>query len=1055
MEIPDSVQEIGYRAFYRCVSLEDIQLPAALKVLPESAFEGAVVRNVGIGSEDSPAALTLIDLEIPYTAEETGIRDSGDRFLDRTRTDYYASTSAVSAAGQIPLTAKYAFKSAAAGDVSNLRFTIEIPQSSELTLNTLKVNGVPVDYQEDNGRITFSAGDLSGTITFSVKPESASYLMSYLKVTYSYRGSDRTEVLGIVNMAEDVLTLFVPSESSSDRIVAAGVTTPGQEVSVYLGGEKKQTVTASATGNYSATLLLPSPSDGKTYLVEARIEAGGKTVSASGYVTFRPNAANMTVFDMYYRGNRYDLINMNSKSPVISWNGGASFTFVVDFDDCSKVDLVRIVSVKGTEEKYLDAVYDETEDRFVASGFTGYVPGTVYVQYAEEGEDLYAGASTRIVSADHDGTASAQRVFYVDQGEDGPGFYYLTEYEADAVFDYSARKYVQGSYRGKTCYMTEEPYRYEKDGGCFYVQEVYVAQSDGSYTMFRNGIGLYDEEAAAGLQADGLQDLWEKTENLYEIMSDKDRQSDESEIYRALYEYIDAAKREFPEKATELNMLEYELQTNEIISNGCNAINKSHKTAKHAIRAADDPAYLMPDTIEGAMDDCFDSMEDLARKVKNKGLQKVLKEMTDKGFFNKDESLLEELTRKTNEKYKESNAKFRGRYSIDPSGYVYEGVEENRISGVKATIYYRETMSSKEELWDAGEYDQINPVFTDVEGCYAWDVPEGYWQVKYEKDGYETAYSDWLPVPPPQVDVNVGMRAAQAPTAALVSAHSRSIDVVFTQYMDVSTVNSDTVRFLADGQPLAGSWQAEDQRTAPGEPAVTLARTFRFLPDTAVTCSEVQCRISGAVSYTGQQVQDYQDTVLVDLELSSVQTESQVSIPFGGSGTIVIQAAPAAAAAGKTVLLSGGDDYLFTCDRSAVFDSAGTARVQVRGLLPGSADLTYQIQNTTRAGTLRIAVVFGESQAEPAGYSVSGTLEGSQVSYVVNGPAGEVTVAAALYDASGKLLEVKTAPCILSGTAAKSDSLRFSAAPGSEDVFRLFLLRTSDGSPLCAACPEG
>ncbi len=39
-------------------------------------------------------------------------------------------------------------------------------------------------------------------------------------------------------------------------------------------------------------------------------------------------------------------------------------------------------------------------------------------------------------------------------------------------------------------------------------------------------------------------------------------------------------------------------------------------------------------------------------------------------------------------------------------------------------------------LWDASGYDQINPLYTDANGMYAWDVPEGKWLVKYSKDGY-------------------------------------------------------------------------------------------------------------------------------------------------------------------------------------------------------------------------------------------------------------------------------------------------------------------------------
>lgn len=106
----------------------------------------------------------------------------------------------------------------------------------------------------------------------------------------------------------------------------------------------------------------------------------------------------------------------------------------------------------------------------------------------------------------------------------------------------------------------------------------------------------------------------------------------------------------------------------------------------------------------------------------------------------------------------------------DPSGFVYEAVPANRVEGVQATIYYKET---KEDmygdpydeviLWDAEEYAQKNPLFTDENGMYQWDVPQGLWQVKFEKEGYATAYSEWLPVPPPQLEVNIGIIQSTQP----------------------------------------------------------------------------------------------------------------------------------------------------------------------------------------------------------------------------------------------------------------------------------------------------
>lgn len=101
---------------------------------------------------------------------------------------------------------------------------------------------------------------------------------------------------------------------------------------------------------------------------------------------------------------------------------------------------------------------------------------------------------------------------------------------------------------------------------------------------------------------------------------------------------------------------------------------------------------------------------------------------------------------------------------MDPSGYVYEAVASNRLQGVTATCYYKEMVEDMYGdlhenivLWDAAEYAQENPLFTDENGMYAWDVPQGLWQVKFEKEGYQTTYSEWLPVPPPQLEVNIGM----------------------------------------------------------------------------------------------------------------------------------------------------------------------------------------------------------------------------------------------------------------------------------------------------------
>ena len=109
-------------------------------------------------------------------------------------------------------------------------------------------------------------------------------------------------------------------------------------------------------------------------------------------------------------------------------------------------------------------------------------------------------------------------------------------------------------------------------------------------------------------------------------------------------------------------------------------------------------------------------------------------------------------------------------YHIDPSGYIYDIDTDERIYGATTTVYwipcddedetywdYTPSPDEYGEMWDASEFSQYNPLTTDIDGRYAWDVPEGWWRVKVEMAGYETTWSDWVPVPPPQTEVNIGM----------------------------------------------------------------------------------------------------------------------------------------------------------------------------------------------------------------------------------------------------------------------------------------------------------
>lgn len=94
---------------------------------------------------------------------------------------------------------------------------------------------------------------------------------------------------------------------------------------------------------------------------------------------------------------------------------------------------------------------------------------------------------------------------------------------------------------------------------------------------------------------------------------------------------------------------------------------------------------------------------------------------------------------------------------IDPSGYVFEGSMENKLPGVRASI--EERVGSNWLTWNASRFAQVNPLFTDEEGHYGWDVPKGDWRVRFSKDGYRPYTSRTVPVPPPELELNVPLIA--------------------------------------------------------------------------------------------------------------------------------------------------------------------------------------------------------------------------------------------------------------------------------------------------------
>lgn len=310
--------------------------------------------------------------------------------------------------------------------------------------------------------------------------------------------------------------------------------------------------------------------------------------------------------------------------------------------------------------------------------------------------------------------------------------------------------------------------------------------------------------------------------------------------------------------------------------------------------------------------------------------------------------------------------------AIDPSGYVYEAVPSNRVQGVTATAYYKEIVEDmygdKHEnivLWDAEEYAQENPLFTDENGMYRWDVPQGMWQVKFEKEGYQTTYSDWLPVPPPQLEVNIPMTQLLQPQVKKVQASSEGVEIEFDKYMDPETLTTENIIVKKNGgTAVDGTIELmNDEAVKEGEPQIYASKIFfRVSNESPLTpTDQPTLTVKKAVkSYAGIPMEeDYTTENQLDVELlvTNVVVDELINIAYGGTQTITVAALPAEAAKGKKIDVASLSSMIATTNLTELtLDENGQAELKVTGELPGSTSLSFKVQDTDVKGQMTVNV---------------------------------------------------------------------------------------------------
>ena len=139
-------------------------------------------------------------------------------------------------------------------------------------------------------------------------------------------------------------------------------------------------------------------------------------------------------------------------------------------------------------------------------------------------------------------------------------------------------------------------------------------------------------------------------------------------------------------------------------------------------------------------------------------------------------------------------------------------------------------------MYKRQEYEQANPLLTNVDGKYAWDVPEGWWRVKCEKEGYQTRWSDWMTVPPVQTDINIAMHMICLLYTSSVEKNEQDVAVlqkiIATQSGKNTTISenlNDSKQYTWENGRLVGINWSDENNIYTGGRGMTGAISFAGL----------------------------------------------------------------------------------------------------------------------------------------------------------------------------------------------------------------------------------
>ena len=764
--LPDSVTNISNYAFIGCENLEHIKSTREVFTFSSKSFEGC-------NKLDDPRFM-ILERENTYLVTNSEQADKN---------------------GIVNYTLRYQIAPSVAENASKIRIQLDIPQGLTLLQDSLQTKDLTITPDSNNSNMIY-VEETSGELRFSVRVTEVGDFTVGAFLHFRYSNEDWKQQIGRVNVICPEITTAVPEHVNTFSAEVYGIAPKGQDVVVYVNDDAAATLTANAyTGKYKGTVTLPEGKEGTVYTIHA--ECGdliSETVKTT-YFTEKPVVTNV-VFRYNQHSQHSQVLDitdvfLRGTSPVISYNPAYPVSYEIKASNSARISRMFVTSTKASGEKYLEAFYDKETDTWIANGFFdptnhSYVPGSMNIsilekddvvlddsydyeedqKFADMPQEFKGNSSVTILNQTKEAAIAEVNVsdgnisgtFQLFTKEDSNGMCINNTFVSADTIAKEPEKYgfiksdVITDENGRTtCFYTRDvsgldcasTIMLDFSEGFSIASEVWSGEAilkviEGEELSEDPGVQLFNAFVtdAAG---DVLEEMFESYGPIGDALSfgsDLFKYAAQLKMANGNEEYMSAASVLFALKC--LNTF------------GTDAI----------LTACGCPPPFST-VIKFGIDKALDVVDDyLTYCIQNN------REFTLSGFV---------------------------RFIIDPSGIVYEAVIGNPVEGAIVTVYFRNPETGETVKWNAEDYDQLNPLQTDEEGKYLWDVPEGQWKVICEKEGYDTVETDWMEIPPVRTDVNLSLVSKEAPILVSAELAEEGITVAFSKFVDITTVTPNTL----------------------------------------------------------------------------------------------------------------------------------------------------------------------------------------------------------------------------------------------------------------------